>query len=72
LYLYRCRLDNTTPAITHVLASCMKFEDITFYNPSVYHYNLHDKQNCIITGRVFKGFSHDKNIMDNFCPQILR
>ncbi len=28
----------------------MKFEDITFYNPSVYHYNLHDKQSCIITG----------------------
>jgi hypothetical protein len=23
----------------------LKFDDITFYNPSVYHYNLHDKQN---------------------------
>jgi hypothetical protein len=27
----------------------LKFEDITFYNLSVYHYHLHDKQNCIIT-----------------------
>ena len=26
-----------------VLARYLKFEDITFYNPSVYHYNLHDK-----------------------------
>jgi len=33
-----------------VLARCIKFEDITFYNPSVYYYNLRDKQNCIITG----------------------
>jgi hypothetical protein len=32
-----------------VLARYLKFEDIIFYNPSVYHYNLNDKQNCIIT-----------------------
>ena len=30
----------------------LKFEDIRFYNLSVYHYNLHDKQNCIITGYI--------------------
>ena len=33
-----------------VLARYLKFEDITFYKLSVYHYNLHDKQNFIITG----------------------
>ena len=33
-----------------LMARDLKFEDITFYNPSVYHYNLYDKQNCIITG----------------------
>ena len=27
----------------------LKFEDLTFYNLSVYHYNLRDKQSCIIT-----------------------
>jgi hypothetical protein len=35
-----------------LLARYMKFENITFYNLSVYHYNLHDKQNGIITGWV--------------------
>jgi len=29
---------------------CMKFEDITFYNPFIYHYNLYDKRNFITTG----------------------
>jgi len=29
----------------------MKFEVITFYNLSVYHRNLHDKQSCIIVAR---------------------
>jgi len=33
-----------------ILARDLKFEDITFYSPSAYHYILHDKQNCIITG----------------------
>ena len=33
-----------------VLARYLKFEDIRFYNFSVYYYNLHDKQKCIITG----------------------
>ena len=28
----------------------LEFEDIAFYILSVYHNNLHDKQNCIITG----------------------
>ena len=28
----------------------LNFEVNTFYNLSVYHYNLHDKQVCIITG----------------------
>ncbi len=37
-----------------VLVRYLKFEDITFYNLSVYHYNLHDKQNCIITGYTLK------------------
>ena len=32
------------------MARYLKFEDIRFYNLSVYHYNLRDKQNCIITG----------------------
>jgi predicted transcriptional regulator len=32
------------------LVSDLKFKDITFYNLSVYDYNLHDKQQCIITG----------------------
>ena len=32
----------------------LKFEDIRFYNLSVYHYNLHDKQNCIITGSAYQ------------------
>ena len=36
-----------------LLARYLKFEDIRFYNLSVYHYNLHDKQSCIITGRRF-------------------
>jgi len=34
-----------------LLARYLKFEDITFYNLSVYHYNFHDKQklynNCL-------------------------
>jgi hypothetical protein len=33
----------------------MKFEDIRFYNLSEYHYNLHDKQSCII--HVHGGFA---------------
>ena len=33
------------------MARYLEFEDIRFYNLSVCHYNLHDKQNCIITGR---------------------
>ena len=37
-----------------IMAMYMKFEDINFFNPSVYHYNLHDIQNCIITGYVHK------------------
>ena len=40
----------------------MKFEDITFYNTSLYHYNLHDKQNCRITVYVRK----------NMIPSILK
>jgi len=28
----------------------LEFQDIALYNLSVYHNNLHDKQNCIITG----------------------
>ena len=28
----------------------LEFEDIAFYNLSVYHNNLHDKQNRIIIG----------------------
>ena len=39
-----------TLAKLHVLARNLKFEDIIFYNLSVYHYNLHDKQICIIIG----------------------
>jgi len=33
-----------------VLVNYLKFKDITFYNLSVYHYNLHKKQKCIIFG----------------------
>jgi hypothetical protein len=32
-----------------VLARYLEIEDVTFYNPSAYHYNLNDKQSCIIT-----------------------
>ena len=28
----------------------LEFEDVAFYNFSVYHNNLHDKQNRIVTG----------------------
>jgi hypothetical protein len=38
----------------YILARCTKYEYITFYNLSVYHYNLHDKQSCIITGYEIK------------------
>ena len=33
-----------------VLASYLQFEDITFCNPSVNHYNLQDKKNDTIAG----------------------
>jgi hypothetical protein len=35
-----------------IVASYLKFEDIIFYNPSVYHYNLRDKQDFIIAGCI--------------------
>jgi len=44
--------DITMPAklsVAQIVARYLKFEDITFYSLSVYHYN-YDKQNCIITG----------------------
>jgi len=35
-----------------MMARNLKFEDIAFYSLFVYHYNLYDKQNCIIIGSV--------------------
>ena len=35
------------PENTDVLI--VEFEDTTFYNLTAYHYNLHDRQGCIIT-----------------------
>lgn len=32
------------------ISSYLKFEDTTFYNLTVYHYDLHDKQIYIIIG----------------------
>ena len=40
--------------IDKILFRYLKFEDIRFYNLSEYHYNLHDKQSCIITGLNLK------------------
>jgi hypothetical protein len=37
------------------MARYLNIEDISFYNLSVYHYNLHDRQKYIITG-YHKGF----------------
>jgi hypothetical protein len=36
----------------HILARYSKYEVITFFNLSLYHYNLHDKQICTITGSI--------------------
>ena len=33
----------------HPLKGNLKFEDIKLYDLSVYHYNLNDKDNCMIT-----------------------
>ena len=33
-----------------IMASYLKVEVITFYSLTVYYYNLHDTQSCIITG----------------------
>jgi len=32
------------------MARYLKFKEVTFYNHSVFRYNLHDKQSCLITG----------------------
>ena len=48
------RLVTSTSALVYVLSRYVKFEDITFYNLSAYHYNLHYIQNCIITGYDFQ------------------
>jgi hypothetical protein len=48
----------------------LKFEDIRFYNLSVYHYNLHDKQGCIITG--CRGRCAPSTIAADVHPQAAR
>ena len=55
------------------MARYLKFEDISFYNLSVYHYNLHDKQNCVITGSGLEGLKEnminiEEHDVDFQCP----
>lgn len=48
-----------------ILARYLKFEVLTFYSLSVNHYNLNDKQSCIITG-WHKTQSNIPRARDNF------
>ena len=48
--LVRYRLDINKISMLQILVGYLKFEDITFYNFSIYHYNLNDKLYCIIIG----------------------
>jgi len=49
-----------------IITSFQKLEDIRFYDLSVYHYNLNDKQNCIITAYVLIDDAKTPSMILNF------